>query len=97
MFPLVQILHGMGHQLQGSDNNPGDTIDTEREMGVTVFLGHRAHQVEGADLVIYSAAIMKDNPELVAAKNRGFLFERSVVLGWLTQQYYHCICVAAPR
>jgi UDP-N-acetylmuramate--alanine ligase len=98
MFPLVQILHGMGHQLQGSDNNPGDTIDTEREMGVTVFLGHRAHQVEGADLVIYSAAIMKDNPELVAAKEQGIpVFERSVVLGWLTQQYNSCICVAGTH
>ncbi len=98
MFPLVQILHGMGHQLQGSDNNPGDTIDTEREMGVTVFMGHKAHQVEGADLVIYSAAIMKDNPELVAAGEQGIpVFERSVVLGWLTRQYSSCICVAGTH
>lgn len=31
MFPLVQILHGMGYYITGSDNNPGDTIDFERE------------------------------------------------------------------
>jgi len=98
MFPLVQILHHMGHQIQGSDNNTGDTIDTEREMGITVYLGHRAHQVEGADLVIYSAAIMKDNPELVAAKEQGIpVFERSEVLGWLTRQYNQCICVAGTH
>ena len=30
MFPLVQILHGMGYYITGSDNNPGDTIDFER-------------------------------------------------------------------
>ena len=36
MFPLVQILLAQGHSISGSDNNPGDTIDQEREMGVEV-------------------------------------------------------------
>jgi len=58
IFPIVQILHGRGHIIQGSDNNPGDNIEMEKKMGVTVYMGHRAEQVNGAHLVIYSAAIM---------------------------------------
>ncbi|MEG1774821.1 MAG: Mur ligase domain-containing protein, partial [Oscillospiraceae bacterium] len=42
MFPLVQILLAQGHTLTGSDNNPGDTIEQERAMGVQITIGHNA-------------------------------------------------------
>jgi len=98
IFPLVQIFHSRGHVLQGSDNNPGDTIETEKQMGVTVYMGHKAEQVNGADLVIYSAAIMEDNPELVAAREQGIpVFERTQILGWLSGKYADCISVAGAH
>lgn len=98
IFPLVQILHGMGHTIQGSDNNPGDNLDTERKMGISVFMGHKAEQIEGSGLVVYSAAIMEDNPELTAARRLGIpLFERAQVLGWLSGRYDDCICIAGTH
>ena len=98
IFPLVQILHARGHALQGSDNNPGETIETQRQMGVTVYMGHSAQQVQGAELVIYSAAIPQDNPELIAARERGIpTFERAEVLGWLSRQHGQYICVAGSH
>ena len=72
MFPLVQILLAQGHSISGSDNNPGDTIDQERAMGVRVTIGHDAANVHTADSVVYSAALMADYVELVAARERGF-------------------------
>lgn len=98
MFPLVQILHAQGHTISGSDNNPGDTIDQERAMGVEVNIGHSAENLKGAQAVVYSAAIMQDNVELVAARERGIpTIERSEMLGLLTRRYNNCVCVSGTH
>ena len=98
MFPLVQILLAQGHSISGSDNNPGETIDQERAMGVQVAIGHDAANVQNADAVVYSAAIMADNVELVAARERGIpVIERSELLGLLTRRYDNCVCVAGTH
>ena len=98
MFPLVQILLAQGHSISGSDNNPGDTIDQERARGVRVAIGHDAANVQNADAVVYSAAIMADNVELVAARERGIpVIERSEMLGLLTRRYNNCVCVSGTH
>ncbi len=90
MFPIVQILLSQGYAISGSDNNPGETLDAEQAMGVTVYMGQRPENLKGAELVVYSAAIMEDNPELVAARQMGVpVVERSEMLGLLTRHHYH--------
>ena len=71
MYPLAQILHTKGFYLTGSDNNETETLELVRKMGIPVFLGQRAENVENADLIVYTAAIMDDNPELIAARESG--------------------------
>ena len=71
MYPLIQILHAKGYIISGSDVLDGSIIRYEREMGVKVSLGHSADNVIGTDLVVYSAAIAKDNVELNAADSYG--------------------------
>ena len=98
MFPIVQILLSQGYAISGSDNNPGETLDAERAMGVTVYMGQRPENLKGAELVVYSAAIMEDNPELVAARQMGVpVVERSEMLGLLTRHYSDCICVSGTH
>ncbi len=98
MFPLVQILHPQGYSITGSDNNPSDIVDMVLAMGIPVKMGQAAENINGADLIVYSAAIMEDNPELVAAKASGIpLWERSKLLGVITGQYAHSICVAGTH
>ncbi len=98
MFPLVQILLGKGHVITGSDNNDGDTITQERAMGVAVTLGHDEKNVEDADMVVYSAAIPQNNPELLAAKRLGIpLVKRADMLGYITRQYGRCVCVSGTH
>lgn len=99
MFPLVQILHAMGFHITGSDNNPGDTIDFEKDnMGIPVTLNQNAKNIEGADLIVHTAAIMSDNPELIAAKESGIpTIERSLLLGLVTQWFEECICVCGTH
>ena len=71
MYPLIQILNAKGYVISGSDVLDGSIIQYEREMGVKVSLGHSADNVIGTDLVVYSAAISKDNVELNAAASYG--------------------------
>lgn len=98
MFPLVQILHAVGYEITGSDVNEGDIIDRERKMGIPVTMGHRAENVHGTELVVYSAAIAHDNPELAEAERLGIpTAERSVLLGYVANTYPHPVCVAGTH
>ena len=98
MYPLAQILHSQGYYLSGSDNNETETLDAVRKMGVKVYMGQAAENIEGADLIVYSAAIMADNPELVAAKASGAdVIERSDLLGIVTGWYDNAICISGTH
>ena len=98
MYPLAQILHGQGYYLTGSDNNPTDTLEKVKEMGIPVFLGQRAENIEGADLIVHTAAIMADNPELIAAKESGVpLLERADLLGILTSHFQDALCISGTH
>ena len=84
MFPLVQILHEVGYEITGSDVNEGDIIDRERKLGIPISMGHKAENVHGAELVVYTAAIMKGNPEIEEAHRLGIpTVERSILLGYV--------------
>lgn len=98
MYPLAQILHSQGYYLTGSDNNDTETLQAVRDMGIPVFLGQRAENIEGADLIVHTAAIMNDNPELIAAKESGVpLLERSQLLGIITSFYNNAVCVSGTH
>lgn len=98
MYPLAQILHAQGYYLTGSDNNPTDTLEKVKEMGIPVFLGQRSENIQGADLIVHTAAIMSDNPELIAAKASGVpVLERSELLGVLSTYFKNAICVSGTH
>ena len=61
-------------------------------------MGHRAENIEGADLVVYTAAVKQDNPELVAAREKGIpAVERSVMLGMVTRRYSNSVAVSGTH
>ena len=98
MFPLIQILAAKGYEISGSDVLDGSIIQTERKMGIRVTLGHNANNIVGADMVVYSAAIPKNNVELSAAESYGIpTVERSVLLGYVSRLYKSSICVAGTH
>lgn len=98
MFPLVQILHGRGYTITGSDNNESDIVELERQMGIEVTMGQRAENIRGADLILYSAAIMETNPELIAARESGLpLWERAKMLGAVSSWYSEALGVCGTH
>lgn len=98
MFPLVQILHEVGYEITGSDVNEGDIIDRERQMGIPITMWHAAENVRGAELVVYSAAVAHDNPEIAEAQRLGIsTVERSILLGYVANTYPRPICIAGTH
>ena len=101
MYPLAQILHTKGYYLTGSDNNETATLQAVRAMGIPVALGQRTENIEGADCIVFSAAIMEDNPELIAAREASKhgvkLAERSELLGLVTEQFSKAMCVSGTH
>lgn len=82
---IARVLLEQGHQVSGSDLNSSPLFESVKEAGGTVFLGHHADNVQGADLVIRSSAIPEDNPEVQAALAVGIpVLKRSEFLGQLT-------------
>ncbi len=82
---IARVLHGWGYQVTGSDQKTSDLTDRLASEGITVFAGHRAEQVEGADVIVISSAVPADNPEVVAAHRLGLpVVKREQLLGDLT-------------
>lgn len=98
MCPLAEILHNRGYELTGSDTNESETLDRIRSYGIPVTMGHKAENVDGTEMVVYTAAVKQDNPELVAAREKGLpTVERSVLLGMVTRRYPNSVAVSGTH
>ena len=97
-YPLIQILHSRGIAITGSDVEETHNTEAERALGVTVHIGHDAANLGNPDLVVYSAAIHDENPELKYARERGIkTVERSVLLGYVSRAYSQTVSVAGTH
>ena len=68
MSGIAEVLVNQGFEVSGSDIADNRTTSRLHKLGATIFLGHSASQVEGANVLVVSSAVSQDNPELVAAR-----------------------------
>lgn len=95
---VAHILLARGHHVTGSDMKESELTDHLIEQGARIFLGHRAKNVEGADLVVYSSAVSMDNPEMAMAAELGIPMEpRAEILGILMEQYREGIAISGTH
>lgn len=95
---IAEILLNRGFKVTGSDMKESDMTDRLIADGACIFLGHRAKNVEGADLVVYTAAASTDNPELIRAGELGIpILTRAEMLGLLMEDYKYGIAVAGTH
>lgn len=81
---IGRLLQARGLRVQGSDVRESQITRALRAEGIAVAIGHRADNLDGADVVVLSTAIPQGNPELVAAQARGLtILHRSQALGAL--------------
>ena len=70
MSGIAEILHNLGYRVSGSDAAESTVTQRLASLGVRVFIGHAAGQIEGAQAVVTSTAVKADNPEVLAARAR---------------------------
>lgn len=68
MSAIAKVLLEMGYRVSGSDVAAQELTEKLAAKGARVFIGHQAEHVAGADMVVYSTALAKDNVEMVAAE-----------------------------
>ncbi len=98
MCPLAEVLAGMGLQVQGSDMSESDTVRQLRAQGIPVTVGHSAENLKDCALVIRTAAIHDDNPEIAGAIARGIpVYERAQAWGAIMQHYQNAVCISGTH
>jgi len=70
MSGIAEVLHNLGHRVQGSDQSDSANVQRLRDKGIEVFVGHTADNLGDAEVVVVSTAIKKNNPELIAAREK---------------------------
>ena len=68
MSGIAEVLCNLGYTVQGSDVSESANVGRLRDKGIKVSIGHSGENVAGADVVVASTAIKRDNPELMAAR-----------------------------
>jgi len=98
MSALAHILLARGIQISGSDRTETDITARLRDDGANITIGHLAENIKNPDLVVYTAAISKDNPELISAQEKGIeTLERADFLGELMLDYKIPIAVSGTH
>jgi UDP-N-acetylmuramate--alanine ligase len=88
MSGIAHLFLAAGHTVSGSDIRATDTVQALRDKGVDIAIGHDAANVEGAGTLVVTGAIAEDNPEYLAARERGIpIVHRARALAWLTRQH----------
>ena len=98
MSGIAAILKNWGFTVTGSDWAKSETTDKLDELGIHVTIGHNLEAVSNSDIIVYSAAIKEDDPEMVEAKKLGIpTIERADFLGELTRCYQDTICISGTH
>ena len=71
MSGIAEVLLTLGYRVTGSDARRSETVERLERLGAKVYLGHEGTQVEGAQVVVYSSAVARDNVEVQTARQRG--------------------------
>src|SRR5207244_3472172 len=89
MSGIAEVLLNMGFPVSGSDLKASSVTDRLAKLGATIFIGHRAENISGAEVVVTSSAISRDNPEVREAHSQRIaLIQRAEMLAELMRLKY---------
>lgn len=98
MCALAEVLNHRGFTVKGSDMQDSANLARLAKLGIRATVGHMAENVEGADIVVRTAAIHDDNPEIIRAHELGIpVLERAQAWGVLMKEYDDVICVSGTH
>ncbi len=99
MSALAEICINKGYKVSGSDANESYLLEKLRSQGANIFIGHKKEHIsDNIDMVIYTAAVHKDNAEMIAAKEKNKLtMNRAAFLGQIMREYKNSIAVSGTH
>ncbi len=98
MSALAEILLSRGFNVSGSDASDSALLNRLAAKGAKVHLGHDSSYVDNADLVVYTAAIKPDNPEMQETLRKNLpLLQRAELLGQIMQTFPMSIGVSGSH
>ncbi len=97
MSGIAEVLGNLGYTVQGSDASEGANVVRLREKGIKVTVGHKAENVDGADVVVVSTAIKRDNPELMTARAQRIPVVRRAEMLAELMRLKSCVAIAGTH
>lgn len=98
MSGIAEILHNWNFNVSGSDVANSEAVQILNKRGIKVNIGHNIADVKNADVVVYSAAIKADDPEMVEAHKLNIpTIERADFLGEITRAFKDTICISGTH
>ena len=98
MSGIAEILLSQGFEVSGSDMAKSENTDRLEEQGAKIFIGHKAENIIGAEVVVFSSAVhIDDNPETLAAKQANIpIIRRAEMLAEVSRLNY-CLAVSGTH
>src|SRR5919112_856936 len=97
MSGIAEVMHNLGYTVQGSDAADNYNVRRLAEKGIRTFIGHEADNVDGAELVVVSTAIKRDNPELAVARERRLPVVRRAEMLAELMRFKSCVAIAGTH
>jgi UDP-N-acetylmuramate--alanine ligase len=97
MSGIAEVLMNLGYTVQGSDASDNANVKRLRDKGAKVSIGHKAENLEGAEVLVVSSAIKRDNPELVAAREKRLPVVRRAEMLAELMRLKSCVAVAGTH
>ncbi|MGG7079076.1 UDP-N-acetylmuramate--L-alanine ligase [Clostridium sardiniense] len=98
MSGLAAVLLNNGFKVSGSDSKESNITNSLKAKGAEIHIGHRRENIQDVDLVVYTAAIPQDNPEIVEAKDKNIhLMDRAEFLGHIMKGHKYNVAVAGTH
>ena len=97
MSGIAEVLANLNYKVTGSDVSDSANVKRLRDKGIAVAIGHDAKNIEGADVVVISTAIKRDNPELVAARAKRLPVVRRAEMLAELMRLKSCVAIAGTH
>jgi UDP-N-acetylmuramate--alanine ligase len=97
MSGIAEVLINLGYKVQGSDASENANVLRLRAKGATVHIGQDAANLGNAEVVVVSTAIQRDNPELVAARERRLPVVRRAEMLAELMRLKQCVAIAGTH
>lgn len=98
MSGLAEVLLSKGYKVSGSDRDSSNLTDKLKSLGAEIYIGHSSENITDSDLIVYTAAISDENPEIIKAKELNIpLMDRAEFLGSIMKEYKRGIAIAGTH